>query len=145
MPGRPFRKRFSQTDLAALRFPVVADSRIRSVNQSPLGAASRSFADSLFVFYECARRKSRKNSGTYEKENVMRAVKHFASPCDQVGLGLQTVEKANAVSFRGAFFAEESLFLFVSLNLREILRFAQNDNEKLRSCVEVIPVASEEG
>ena len=41
--GRLFRKRFSQTNLGVLRFPIVARARIRSVNRSPLGAASRWF------------------------------------------------------------------------------------------------------
>jgi hypothetical protein len=51
-----------------LRFPV-ADSRIRSVNRSPLGAASQSIADSLSFFYECARRKSRRNSRTAKRKS----------------------------------------------------------------------------
>jgi hypothetical protein len=51
-----------------LRFPDVADSRIRSVNLSPLGAASQSIADSLSFFYECARRMSRRNSRTAKRK-----------------------------------------------------------------------------
>jgi len=46
----------------------MADSRMRSVNRSPLGAASQSIADSLSFFYECARRKSRRNSRTAKRK-----------------------------------------------------------------------------
>jgi hypothetical protein len=52
-----------------LRFPYVAISRIRSVNRSPLGAASQSIADSLSFFYECARRKSRRNSRNAKRKS----------------------------------------------------------------------------
>jgi hypothetical protein len=58
----PFLETFSKTWLGVLRFPYVAISRIRSVNRSPLGAANQSITDSLSFFYECARRKSRRNS-----------------------------------------------------------------------------------
>jgi hypothetical protein len=47
----------------------MADSRIRSVNRSPLGAASQSFADSLSFFYERARRMSRRNSRTAKRKS----------------------------------------------------------------------------
>jgi hypothetical protein len=46
----------------------VADSRNRSVNRSPLGATSRSISDSLSFFYECVRRKSRRNSRSAKRK-----------------------------------------------------------------------------
>jgi len=55
----------------------MADARIRSVNRSPLGAASRPFADSLSFFYECARRKSRKNSGSEQRKKKCAREKYF--------------------------------------------------------------------
>jgi hypothetical protein len=51
-----------------LRFLDVPGSRNRSVNHSPLGAASRSFTASLSFFYECVRRKSRRNSRTRKSQ-----------------------------------------------------------------------------
>jgi hypothetical protein len=41
---------------------LMGPSRIRFVKLSPLEAASQSIADSLSFFYECARRKSSRNS-----------------------------------------------------------------------------------
>ena len=67
--GRPFGNVFSD-QLGVLRFPYLADSRNRSVNHSPLGAASQSIADSLSFFYECARRKSRKNSSIAKRKSI---------------------------------------------------------------------------
>jgi hypothetical protein len=64
----PFWKRFSETLRGVLRFPDMADSRISSVNHSPLGATSQPIADSLSFFYECARRKSRRNSRTAKRK-----------------------------------------------------------------------------
>jgi hypothetical protein len=53
--SRPSWKRFLQTLLGLPRFLFLARSHIRSVNFSPLGAASQSFADSLpFLLRVCA-------------------------------------------------------------------------------------------
>jgi len=51
----PFLETFFLDQLDLLRFPDVARSRIRSVNRSPLGAASQLITDSLsFLLRVCA-------------------------------------------------------------------------------------------
>jgi hypothetical protein len=67
--------------LGVLRFPVAAGSRIRSMNHSPLGAASPSIADPLLPFYECAQWKSRGNSETCGKKNTMMIFKNIFNQC----------------------------------------------------------------
>jgi len=49
--------------------------------------------------------------------------------CVVYGMAEQSAEKLKALSFRGTFYAEESLILF-TLNPREIPRFARNDTKR---------------